>query len=33
MNWILAVDGAWSLKYVPIIEGTKVIELIERMKK
>jgi len=32
-KWITDVDGAWGLKYVPIVESTLMWELYEKMKK
>jgi len=32
-KWITDVDGAWSLKYVPIVETALMTELYKKMKK
>ena len=32
-NWVTDVDGAWSLKYVPIVETNLMLELYQKKKK
>ncbi len=32
-NWVTDLDGAWSVKYVPIVETDLMVELYQKMKK